>query len=48
MIYKIGKEKLNLILSSGMSNIEEIEMALKFYLYGISLVKKLKPKILNH
>ena len=48
MIYKIGKEKLNLILSSGMSNIEEIEMALKFYLYGYFLVKKLKPKILNH
>lgn len=40
MIYKIGKEKLNLILSSGMSNIEEIEMALKFYLYGYFFSKK--------
>ena len=34
MIYRIGKEKINLILSTGMSNIIEIEMALKFYLYG--------------
>jgi N-acetylneuraminate synthase len=48
LLYQIGKYKKNIILSTGNSNLKEIDLAIKFYILGYEKKNTKQLKLLNN